>query len=104
MRWMHLSSYLDSGLFLPLDLFFAERILLEEKDKREEHVAFLALLLAFSRQGHLALAPEKMPEMLKMHFKMQSNEIEPLMQMVQAAANNLSPSMQKHIYKQGGLF
>ena len=85
--------YLNVGLFIALDIFFAERMLIKEKEVTEEHLALLALLLALSRHGHLTLSLEKIEEELRLLPTKEPCDFQPLIQMVLSASNSLPETL-----------
>jgi exodeoxyribonuclease V alpha subunit len=90
------------GLLLPLDLLFAERMLKKQSDVCEEHVAFLALLLALSRQGHLALPLQDIDCILRMLPAAKACDVSPLAEMARQAV--LTLPLLDCIYVQNGIF
>ncbi len=99
------SLYLDAGVFIPLDLFFAERVLCEENAMKEEHIAFLALLLALSRQGHLAFPLERTEEILQMLTVKYPCDISALAQKIRIGAASLpTQRIAKLVYESHGVF
>jgi exodeoxyribonuclease V alpha subunit len=54
-KWQKLNSYFEQGVFSFIDLAFAESVLRKLNSDKEEHAALLAILFAFSREGHLTL-------------------------------------------------
>ena len=88
-----LSYYLDAGLFIFLDLYCAQRIVKSLSDVKEEHIAFIALLLALSRQGHLAFPLDKLQEIFDLLPKQKGCDISLLEQMLYTAAQTLPPEL-----------
>jgi exodeoxyribonuclease V alpha subunit len=99
-----LSSFLDAGVLVPLDLFFAERVLSEEAGQRPEHTAFLAVSFAVFRQGHLAFSLEKMEETLKTLPAKCAFDVQGLAQMVRHGAESLPPCCAKVVQESEGMF
>ena len=94
-----LFPYLDAGLLIPLDLYFAERVLRTEKNIKEEHSAFLAFLFALSRQGHLAFPLNRIKEMIGILPSKRPFDAEELMHKVQEGAKTLPASCKGLIYE-----
>ncbi len=58
MQWPFLQSCVDQHLLEPIDLFFAQRLLAQTSSKEEAVAAFLALMMASLREGHLCFKPD----------------------------------------------
>jgi exodeoxyribonuclease V alpha subunit len=54
-QWPMLQESFEQGQLAWIDLTFADAVLKKIHSNRQEHAAFLAVLFALSRQGHLAL-------------------------------------------------
>ncbi len=104
MIWSCFYPYLDAGVFIHLDLFFAERVLSNESVVKEEHMAFLAFLLALSRQGHLAFPLQKLEEILTTLPAKHSYDAQLLAQWVRSGAQSLPKCCEKIILEAEGVF
>jgi len=101
---MNNSSYLDAGLFIPLDLYFAQRVLSTEMKIKEEHTVFLAFLFALSRQGHLAFPLERIKEIMGMLPSKRPFDAEELMHKVQEGAKALPTCCEGLVYENNGVY
>lgn len=102
MNWPSLLPYVDAGILLPLDLYCAERILSQETEVKEEEIALCAVLLALSRQGHLALSLDKMEEILTHLSAKPSCDMQRLASMVRCVPMARLASFKKCIKQENG--
>lgn len=65
-EWPLLQHYLEQGTLAFVDLFFAKSVLKRIDLEKEAPAAFLAVLFALSRQGHLALDISSVPSSLRL--------------------------------------
>lgn len=57
-RWPLLTSAVDDGIFLHLDLFFAKTLLKKVEEEEESVAACLCYVFAAAREGHLCICEE----------------------------------------------